>query len=310
MVPTSGGDHTVGRPAPRVADDQSCQLRRAGQGVVATASVGKVKKDAAAGRLTGDDLVRVGGATEWIPLRSHPQFSAHLSEAPSRVGGIRFDSSDPTTEEDAIATAQPVRGACHLHADRAAEYSCCHCSAALCPECRNRLQGEVFCENCTNELIATLEAEADAAPRQAGVTSRDETPAEALTSVPVTARTAPPPKEDTPTDVSVSSDQVAALNRAIYIELAMSYVLPWLGIGWLCAGRSATGLLLLAGGLFLVIVELLVLLKYQDVLPAFSEGLWLVIPALLLQNIIVGTLSACALRRAVTHVLPAAPKAA
>jgi len=98
-------------------------------------------------------------------------------------------------------------------------------------------------------------------------------------------------------------DQARFANQAVRIELLLSYFLSWLGIGWISAGKSTTGATLLVGNFALVIIELIALLANQKSLPSFSEGLWWVIPALLIQNIIVGTASAYALRRDVARVV-------
>ena len=297
-VPDKVGDHTLSHEPPRLADDRACHLRRAGQGVVVSTTVGQIKADAGAGVLTSDDMVRLSDTEEWMPLRRHPQLAAHLNDAPSRVGGIRFDSEEPETEEDTATDRPTPKGPCHFHPDRPAERVCCHCGKALCPECRNRLQQEIFCEDCSNELIATLEADADAAQRVSNTDLLDETPAEAMTSVPVTTLPGRPRPQESPSGTGLGIEQIAADNRAVYIELGFAYALSWLGIGWLCAGRATTGLLLLAGNFCAVIVELLVLHASQAKLPTFAEGLWWIVPAILLQNILLGTASAYALRRA------------
>ncbi len=296
-VPTEVRDHTIDDPPARLSDKQPCQLRRGGQGVVVKTTVGKIKADAAAGALAGEDLIRLGDTGEWLPIKDHAELAAHLGEQPSRVGGISFDLHEPETQEDALGEADAARAMCEHHPDRPAEFLCSQCRKALCPECCNRLDGEPYCEQCTDNLLAELRKQAAVAKGEQPPTSPDETPAETIQSVAAKAL-ASTAQTDPLSDTGLAEQAVVTVNKAVYLELALAYVLSWPGIGWLHAGQSKVGFTLLVSNFALVICELLALLAFRSALPGLAGGLWLVIPGLLLQNILIGTCSAVMLRRA------------
>ncbi len=287
-VPAEVADHTRDERPAALADDQRCQLRRHGQGAVVETTVGRLKADAAAGALSGDDMIRLRDTGEWIPLSELPEVAAHIQSAPSRVGGFRFDSSEPETQDDAM-TETDARAMCERHPDRPAEYVCSQCRKPLCPECRNRLEGQVYCETCSDRLIAELREQLKAAlPSEA-------TPAEALQSVEATAL--PEERRDASSETGVAQTLAFSLNRAIHLELGAAFLLSWLGVGWMYMGRMKTGIRLLAANFGLVILELTAVLANRERLPSFADGLWWVIPCLLIQNLALGAASALRLRR-------------
>lgn len=297
-VPNDLGDHTStlddeGQPAPepemgQIADHESCELRPGGQATVVRTTMGDVRKGLLNGDVKADDLLRIPNATSWAQVRSYSELAAELGDAPSRVGGISFSPSEPAPAEDEaydFSAPEPEQAAdvlgnsvCAHHASRPAEYFCTRCEQAMCSECMNKIQGEILCEECSDRLLADAEAQPS---------DPWGMPNESL------ALAAP-----SAADIDLSPDRVKLANRAMVTELALACVLCWLGIGWLYFGRALTGLLLLVSYFCLVIAELSVFLTGPLRPPPWDTFLKWGIPFMLLQNALVGVISAASLSQA------------
>ena len=297
-VPDALGDHTAALDEEalsalepemaQVADDETCELRPGSLATVVKTTMGEVRTGILNGDVKADDLFRTSSAEPWAPVRSCPEFAAELGDAPSRVGGISFSQPDPAPAEDeaydfpapAPEPAAQVLGnnVCARHASRPAEYFCTRCEQALCPECMNKVQGEIVCEECTDRLFTDAEA-------------RPSDP----WGLPGESRDYAAPS---PTDTDLSPDEVKLANRAMTTELALACLLCWVGIGWLYFGRALTGLLLLVSYFCLVIAELSVFLSGPLRPPPWDTFLKWGIPFLLLQNALVGVISAASLSQA------------
>ena len=295
-VPDLLGDHTAvlddeARSAPepgQVAADELCELRPGGQATVVRTTMDEVRRGILNGDVKADDLLRISGAAAWAHVRSCPELAAELGDAPSRVGGISFSQSEATPpEDDAYDVSPPEVGpavdalgnnVCARHASRPAEYFCTRCEQPMCPECMNKVQAEIVCEECTDRLFI----DAEARPSDPwGL------PGESLGLTDPSAA-----------DVDLSPDQVKLANRAMITELALACFLCWVGIGWLYFGRALTGLLLLVSYFCLVIAELSVFLSGPLRPPPWDTFLKWGIPFLLLQNALVGVISAASLSQA------------
>ena len=304
-VPKELGDHTAKQReleplAPEstdaaAPDSQACELRPGGQAAVISTTLGEVRRGAADGSIAGEDLVRTAGASDWMCVRDHPELAAAFIDAPSRVGGIRFSVSDVAAADAPAAGAEgeppkadeakaaPLgKDVCSCHASRKAEYFCSQCERAMCPECMNKVQGRILCEDCTDKLISDIESRSPE-PDEVRV-GWDDSRATDAELADETRRT--------------RADRIRTANRVVITELLLACFLSWLGIGWLCCGRPVRGLLLLAGNFCLVTAELCVVLMGPFRSPPLSICLMVGIPFLLVQNALVGTISAVALRTA------------
>ena len=286
-VPGQVGDHTVAQDEveavlsraskPQDPAEQVCELRRVGQARVVTSSLAELREAVAQGAVSGDDLVRMAGAEAWAPVRTHPEFASDLQDAPSRVGGFNFADPAPQSEVEARALGQGLdERMCVRHADRPAEYFCSRCEKALCRECQNKLRGDIFCPDCTEQFLDELQAYSP------------ELMAE--------------PQEDAAgTETGDAAAAIRATNRAVVIEWLLAVFLSCVGIGWLCCGKALAGLLLLAGNFSLVIGELCVILFGPFRPSSFAVFLMVAVPFILLQNTLVGTISAITLQKSCRH---------